>query len=401
MGAVQDSFNERNPNLKAPAAPLPAPDKTPAPAPVVAAPKSPIQSSFDDRNPTPSTTDVDLENLNPWDKPADVPWRNYIYAKGRKLSNALGSAAEDVGKVYADDATFGVGTAALAASQGQNTEDYRKEVEAARERVGASRYGIDAMAYLTSPLRWLGVGAKAEQAAQAGIDRVAPGLTTKVAKRIGDFVEGGTYAGAQSAGHGDDATTVAENAAGGGLFSAGFGGVAQEVAPWARAIRERIYGTPEGTPAQIAAAQPPGSPAEMDANQLNLWRSQSGYDMPPSQPDVRGYATRVYGDDPANWPAALRDLHEAAGEQGGPSTAKKVALQVGANAAAAGAQYVGLGFSPEVSAIVHPAVTAATDAVMPMLGRGFSSNPVQGALSDAYPALTGWRNAPDTPSWRY
>jgi hypothetical protein len=94
----------------------------------------------------------------------------------------------------------------------------------------------------------------------------------------------------------------------------------------------------------------------------------------------------------------LRDLHEAAGEQGGPSTAKKVVLQVGTNAIAAGGQYLGLGFSPEVSAIVHPAVTAATDAVMPMLGRSFSSNPVKGALSDAYPALTGWRNAPNTPT---
>ena len=396
MGAIQDSFDENNPASAASAAPVPAPKQPAAPAP---APNS-IQGSFDDKNPTPTATDTQLQDLNPWEKPPDVSWSDYAYAKARKMGSALGSASEDVGKVYADDMTFGLGAPAVAAAQGGSTADNRAEVEAARERVGASRYGIDAMAFLTNPFRVLGVGGKAEQVAQAGIDNVAPGLTTKVAKRIGDFVEGGSYTGAQSAGHGDDATTVAENAAGGGLFSAGFGGISQELAPWAKALRERIYGSPEGTPAQIAAAQPPGSPAEMDANQLNLWNSQSKFGMPPGQPEVRGYASKVYGDDPANWPAALRDIHEAAGEQGGPSTAKKVALQVGTNAVAAGGQYLGLGFSPEVSAIVHPAVTAATDAVMPMLGRSFSSDPVRGALSDAYPALTGWRNAPNTPSWR-
>jgi hypothetical protein len=407
MGAIQDSYDENNPT---PQGSSQTPVAAPVPAPSQSAAPNSIQGSFDNKNPTPTTTDTQLQDLNPWEKPADVSWTDYAYAKARKMGSALGNAGEDVGKVYADDATIGLGTSGLAASQGQNTADYRAEVQAARDRIGASQYGIDAMAFMTSPFRWLGAGAKAEQVAQASIDRVAPGLTAKVAKRIGDFVEGGTYTGAQSAGHGDDPTTVAENAAGGGLFSAGFGGISQEIAPWAKWVRGKVYGTPEGSPSEIAAGPPAGAPQttpaaamtrDMDANQLNLWNSQAKYGMPPSQPEVRGYASKVYGDDPAKWPAALRDLHEAAGEQGGPSTAKKVALQVGANAAAAGAQYVGLGFSPEVSAIVHPAVTAATDAVMPMLGRGFSADPFKGALSDAYPALTGWRNAPNTPSWRY
>ncbi len=401
--SIKDKYRERYGGPSAEPEPAPAPAPTPTPA---APTTNPVKQKYLDKNPTPTTTDVDLEDLNPWDKPDDVNWRDYVYAKGRKMGRALSDAAEDVGKVYSDSATFGAGTAALAAARGQSIDEYRKEVQAARERVGASQYGLDAMAYLTSPMRWAGTGAKAEQLAQAGIDKVAPGLTAKVAKRIGDFVEGSTYTGAQSAGHGEGPEATLENAGLGGLFSTGFGAVAQEAAPWAKWVRTKLSGTPEGTPAEIAAGPPPGSPArtvpqDLDANQLNLWRSQTGYDMPPSQADVRGYASKVYGDDPAQWPAALRDIHEAAGEQGGPSTAKKVGLQVGANIVAAGGQYLGVGLDPTVSAIVHPAVTAATDAVMPMLGRGFSANPVKGALSDAFPALTGWRNVPNTEGWRY
>jgi hypothetical protein len=396
MGAIQDSFDEKNPTSQSSA-------QTPtAPTPVQSSAPSSIQSSFDDKNPTSTTPDTQLQDLNPWEKPPDVSWSDYAYAKAHKLGAALGSAGEDVGKVYADDATYGLGTAGLAASRGQPTADYRAEVDAARQRVGASQYGIDAMAYLTSPLRWAGTGMKAEQLAQAGIDRVAPGLTAKVAKRIGDFVEGGTYTGAQSAGHGDDATTVAENAAGGGLFSAGFGGISQELAPWAKALRERIYGSPEGTPAEIASGPPPGAPPRtpeqaMDANQLNLWNSQSKFGMPPGQPEVRSYASKVYGEDPAQWPEALRDIHEAAGEEGGTSVAKRVTAQIATNSAAAAAQYYGLGVPPEWYPVVHPVVSAATEAIMPFTK---GAPPVTGALSDAYPALTGWRNVLNTPSWR-
>src|SRR5580704_8707761 len=162
--SIQDSFDEKNPTPP-PAAPTPAPSQSTAPTPAPTTTSSSIQSSFDDKNPTPTTTDTDLETMNPWDKPSDVPWRDYAYAQARHLGGAFGNAAEDVGKVYADDQTFGLGTAGLAAAQGQNTDDCRKEVQAARDRVGASQYSIDAMAFMTNPFRWLGAGAKAEQAA--------------------------------------------------------------------------------------------------------------------------------------------------------------------------------------------------------------------------------------------
>ena len=155
------------------------------------------------------------------------------------------------------------------------------------------------MAYLTGPLRWLGTGAATERAAQAGIDRVAPGLTTKVAQRIGDFVEGGTYAGAQSAGHGDDPTTVATNAAGGGLFSAGFGSISRELAPWAKALRrENLWlagrhagGDRCGTAARRTGANAGASHGRQSTRSLEF---SVKYGMPPSQPEVRGYASKVW-----------------------------------------------------------------------------------------------------------
>jgi hypothetical protein len=361
--------------------------------------------------PPPAPSDEDITSHNPWNLPPGVSQGDYWGAEGRKVGGVVGQAAADTGLIFGDDMTFG--TPGFVAPEG-----YRKSVDEARERAGGGKYGIDAMAFLANkPFQAARLGLGATKAAAAGVKAIAPQASKDavkaIARRVGNFIEGGAYTGAQSVGHGDDATTVGANTVlGGGLglvgdeaFSA-----AKDAGAWLRSKwggfqgKPFTGGTPEGTPQEIVAGAPPGAPPRtpegyMDANQLNLWRSQAAHDMPPSQDNVFSYAKGVYGPDPAQWPEALRDIHSAAGSEGGPSTAARIIGHSATQAGAATANYLGLGFSPEVAAIAHPALASATEMTLPYFGYGAA--PVKSAIANAYPALTGWRNAPNTPDWRY
>ena len=71
----------------------------------------------------------------------------------------------------------------------------------------AAKYGIDAMAFLANkPFQAARFGLRGGQAAAAAVEKLAPKASVdavkQVARRVGDFVEGGIYTGAQSKGHG-------------------------------------------------------------------------------------------------------------------------------------------------------------------------------------------------------
>ena len=362
--------------------------------------------------PTPAPSDEDItgsgwNSHNFWNLPPGVSQSDYWGAEGRKIGNELVSGVSNVAKTLGDDFTLGYGTDALANLRGADPQSYRDEVARAKGELRYGAPGLQAMTFLANPLRGLRAGAAAEKVAApiASTLPVAPETAAKIAKRVGDFVEGGTYAGASSFGHGErDPTQLAEDTAAGGLITSTLGAIGEYAAPAAKWLRGKVYGTPEGTPQEIAAGPPPGSPArtaaqDMDANQLNLWRSQSKLTSPPSQADVASYATKVYGEDPAQWPEALRDIHSAAGKEGGPNIAARIIGHGATQAGAATANYLGLGLSPEVAAITHPALASATEMALPALGYGAA--PVKSAIANAYPALTGWRPAMKTPDWRY
>ena len=410
MGKLQDDQDKLYP----PGSP-PPPGQTPAaadaapPAAADANSQNAVNPLIDQQNrlfPPPAPTDADITSNNPWNLPPGVSQGDYWGAEGRKVGGVVGQAAADTGLIFGDDMSFG--TPGLTGVGGVSPADYRAAVDAARERAGGGKYGIDAMAFLANkPFQAVRFGLRGGQAAAAAVEKIAPNLSAdavkQVARRVGDFVEGGVYTGAQSKGHGSDTETAATDALGGGLLSTALGGVFDAAKAAGPKIRNWVYGSPEGTPADIAAGPPPGSPArtmaqDMDANQLNLWRSQSKLTSPPSQADVGNYATKVYGEDPAKWPAALRDIHNAAGKEGAPSTAARIIGHTATQAGAATANYLGLGFSPEVAAITHPALASATEMALPALGYGAA--PVKAAIANAYPTLTGWRPTLNTPDWR-
>jgi hypothetical protein len=404
MGKLEDDQNKLYP----PGSP-PPPGQPPA-APTTDANAQnavdPLTAQQNQLFPPPQPSDEDVTSNNFWNLPPGVSQEDYWTAEGRKVGKVVGQAAADTGLIFGDDMSFGM----PGLFPGQTPADYRAAVEAARQRAGGGKYGIDAMAFLANkPFQAVRLGLRGGQAAAAAAERIAPNLSVdavkQVARRVGDFVEGGAYTGAQSKGHGADLETAATDALGGGLLSTTLGGAFSAAKAAGPRIRNWVYGTPEGTPQEIAAGPPPGAPPRtpeqaMDANQLNLWRSQSKLTSPPSQADVSNYATKVYGDDPAQWPEALRDIHKAAGKEGAPSVAARIIGHSAAQAGAATANYLGLGFSPEVAAIAHPALASVTEMALPALGYGGAVAPVKGALANAYPALTGWRNAPNTPDWR-
>jgi hypothetical protein len=385
-----------------------APVTTTTAAPTSPAPTDDAETTYRKLHPPPSPSDQEItsQGYAPRNLPPNVSQGDYWSAEGRKIGGELTRDAANVGTVFSDDVLFGIPgfTPGVGA-------DYRAKVEAARaDMPWAARTGVDTMAFLANkPFQALRLGLRGGQAAAAAARKIAPNLSPEalqqVARRVGDFVEGGSYVGGQSAGHGEDPDTVAADALGGGLFSTAFGGAFDAARATGPRVRSWFHGAPEGTPAEIAAGPPPGAPPytpeqAMDANQLNLWRSQSRLTSPPNQAEVGNYAERVYGPDPANWPEALRDIHSAAGKEGGPSTAARIIGHSATQAGAAATNYLGLGFSPELAAFAHPALMSATEMALPALGYGGAVAPVRGALSDAFPALTGWRNAPNTPDWR-
>jgi hypothetical protein len=409
MGKLEDDQNKLYP----PGSP-PPPGQTPA-APTPDA-QNAVDPLIDQQNrlfPPPAPSDADIigsgwQSHNFWNLPPGVSQGDYWQAEGRKIAGELGSGVSNVAKTLGDDLTLGYGTDALANLRGADPQSYRDEVTRAKSELRYGAPGLEAMSFLASPFRALRAGSAAEKlvAPVASKLPVAPETAATIAKRVGDFVEGGTYAGASSYGHGErDPTQLATDTAAGGILTTGLGAVSDYAAPAAKWLRSKVYGTPEGTPQEIAAGPPPGAlprtPEQyQDANQLNLWRSQAAHDMAPSQSDVGSYAKSVYGDDPAQWPEALRDIHKAAGKEGAPSLAARIIGHSATQAGTATAQYLGLGLSPEVAAVLHPAAIMATEKVLPAV-TGYGSAPVKGALSNAYPALTGWRPEMTTPDWRY
>ena len=409
MGKLQDDQNALYP----PGSPAP-PGQTPAAPTPDANAQNAGDSLVDQQNrlhPPPPPSDEDIlgsdkwNQHNFWNLPPGVSQGDYWGAEGRKIGSVAGQSAADTALIYGDDMSFG--TPGFTGVPGQSPEDYRAAVQAARDRAGAGKYGIDAMAFLMNkPFQALRLGLGGAKLVGTGIKAVAPTAATDtvkaIARRVGNFVEGGTYTGAQSAGHGNDAGTVAMDTAAGGVLSTvldeGYN-AAKNAGPW---LRSKIYGTPEGTPADIAAGPPPGSPPrtaeqDLDTQQMNLWRSRTQHDMPPSQGDVGDYATQVYGADPAKWPAALRQLRTNVG--GGNNPWLNAAAHFGTQAGSATAQYLGLGVNPEIIAATAPVTKAATDFVLPKLRLG--ANSAQTGLTNAYPALTGWRPEMTPPNWRY
>ena len=295
MGKLQDDQNKLYP----PGSP-PPPGQTPAAdAPPTPDAHNAVHPLIDQQNKLfpPFTPDRcgHHEQQSLESRQRESPQGDYWGAEGRKVGGVVGQAAADTGLIFGDDMSFG--TPGLTGVGGQSPADYRAAVEAARQRAGGGKYGIDAMAFLANkPFQAFRLGLGGAKLAAAGVKAVAPTAATDtvkaIARRVGSFVEGGAYTGGQSAGHGDDPTTVAENAGAGGLISAGLDegfNAAKSGGAW---LRNKIYGTPEGSPADIAAGPPPGAPPrtaaqDMDANQLNLWRSQSNLTNPPSQAGCR------------------------------------------------------------------------------------------------------------------
>ena len=378
----------------------------------------PLTERLKRRNPAPTPSDEDItsQGYAPWNLPPNVSQGDYWGAEGRKIGGELRHAAANVGTIFADDMGFGL--PGFVPGVGP---DYRARVDAARsDTPWAARTGVDAMAFLANkPFQAARFGLRGGQMAARAVEKLAPQASKDavkaIARRVGNFVEGGAYTGAQSAGHGDDATTVGANTVlGGGLglvgdeaFSA-----AKDAGAWLRSKwggfqgKPFTPGTPEGTPTEIAAGPPPGSPARtpeqaMDANQMNLWRSQSKLTNPPNQENVASYARKVYGEDPAQWPEALRDIHSKAGQEGGTSTTARILGNAATQAGVATANYLGLGLSPEIATALHVAgAPLATEAILPRLPFTGASSPTPGAITNAFPALTGWRPNLETPDWR-
>ena len=405
MGKLEDDQNKLYP----PGSPAP-PGQTPAPD---ANSQNAVDPLIDQQNklfPPPAPTDADItgsgwNSNNFWNLPPGVSQSDYWGAEGRKIGNELGSGVLNVGKTLGDDLTLGYGTDALANLRGADPQSYRDEVARAKGELRWGATGLQAMSFLANPLRPLRAGAAAESAVAPIASKlpVAPETAAKIAKRIGDFVEGGTYAGASSFGHGErDPTQLAEDTTAGGLLTTGLGAISDYAAPAAKWLRTKIYGAPEGTPSEIAAGPPPGVPPrtveqDLDTQQMNLWRSQTKYGMPPEPSAVGDYATKVYGNDPAQWPAALRQLRKDVG--GGNNPWLNAGAHAATQAGSATAQYLGLGVSPEVIAATAPVTKAVTDLALPGLRLG--ANSAARGLSNAFPALTGWRPTMTTPDWRY
>lgn len=399
MGAIQDSFDERNPNLKA--APV-APDTAPAPPPVVAGPpKSSIQSSFDDKNPVPTTSDVDLENLNPWDKPADIPWRNYIYAKAHKMGAELGSAGSNVARAYTDDYTMGTSDIARAESTGEPLEKVRADTEAAKAQLGASRYGISAIAAMTpNPVGWLAKGSRIANAIEQPIVNVVGPLGKKVASGVGRFFEGGAYTAAQDAGHGQTENIVPD-AIGGGLFTAGLGSAGDYIPAASKWARERWTGAPEAAPADITAAQTDPVKAQ-NAAKLQEWQSNNSYGKAPSQSEVSAHATSLYGTDMAKWPPSMRELYQAAGD-GNRTLINRALTFAGSQATAGvvtgGSYFMGAPLDPLTTAAIHGVAGYVGDTLAPKINQMTGGPPTVGrAILNAYPALTGMSPTPSAPN---
>ena len=124
----------------------------------------------------------------------------------------------------------------------------------------------------------------------------------------------------------------------------------------------------------------------MDAQQMNLWRSQSKLTSPPSQGDV----TQLRD---GKFTAKIRRIgrrrcvrfNSAAGKEGGPNLAARIIGHGATQAGAATANYLGLGLSPEVAAIAHPALASATEMALPdawlwcRAGKGRASQRLSGA----------------------
>jgi hypothetical protein len=397
---LQESFDRKNPPRSDEAvSPAPSQNLTPSSS------TNPVQQSFDTKNPTPAVSDVDLGKINPWEKPSGVPWTDYIYAQAHNMGRELGSAASNVARAYTDDYTMGTSDIARAAQSGEPLKKVRADTEAAKQDLGASRYGISAMAALTpNPVGWVAKGARIANAIEKPIAGVVGPLGKRIASGIGRFVEGGAYTGAQDVGHGQT-DNLTRDMLGGGLFTAGLGMAGDEIPAVGQWARQRWSGTPEATPGNIANAPfsgPGGPAAAQNAAQFKTWLSNTERGKPPTQAEVSAHATALYGPDLASWPQEMQTLYKAAGS-GGKGVLANI-LSYGGSQAAAGAAnaatYALTGtVDPGIATALHAGAGFIGDAISPMVKSAVGAAPsTSHAILDAYPALTGYRVAPSAPS---
>ena len=397
MGAIQDSFDERNPPARA----TPSSDQ----APVQAAPNSnpsTIQEKFNERNPAPKVPDTTLQNLNPWDKPSDVSWSDYLYAKAHKVAGALGTAGSEVARAYTDDYTMGGADIARAQATGEPLEKVRADTEAAKADIGASRYGISAIAALTpNPVGWLAKGARIANAIEQPVAKVVGPLASRIiSKATGGAIESGAYTAGQDVGHGKTADLPLD-VTGSSLMGAGLSPLGDAIPAASKWARERWYGTPEASPSEITnattASNAPGSSTQAaNADQLEQWRNNIRVlGKYPSQSEIEAHANNTYGT-PDQWPDEMKTLYKAAGGQDNTLVSRAISVagsQIPAGIVTGGSYLLGAPLDPVTTAAIHGVSGYVGNQLAPMFRGPTTSN----AILDAYPALTGMRVSPDAP----
>ena len=405
MGKIQDEFNERNPPLKTTpnSDQAPTPNSDQAPTPVQASPNpGSIQGKFNDRNPTPKVPDTELQNLNPWEKPSEASWQDYLYAKAHKMAGALGTAGSEVARAYTDDYTMGGADVVRAQETGEPLEKVRADTEAAKADIGASRYGVAAMAALTpNPVGWLAKGARIANAIEQPVAKVVGPLASKIiSKATGGAVESGAYTAAQDVGHGKTAD-LPMDVTGSSLLGAGLSPLSEAIPAAGKWARERWYGTPEASPSEITtattASNAPGSSTQAaNADQLEQWRNNiRALGKYPSQSEIETHANSLYGT-PDQWPSEMKTIYKAAGGEDKTLVSRAISVagsQIPASLVTGGSYLMGAPLDPVTTAAIHGVSGYVGNQLAPM----FRGPTTSSAILDAYPALTGMRVAPNAP----
>ena len=401
---MADKSIQRSFDLKNPAPPTPDLNAEPAPsqlAPSNADPNS-IQGTFDAKNPTPAVPDTDLENLNPWEKPAGTSWTDYLYAKARKMGGALETAGSEVGRAYTDDYTMGTADIARSQETGEPLEKVRADTEAAKADIGASRYSVAAAAALTpNPVGWAAKAGRVVNAIEQPIAKVVGPLASRIVSRAtGGAIESGAYTAGQDVGHGKTAD-LPMDVTGSSLIGAGLSPLGDAIPAASKWARERWYGTPEASPSEITnattASNAPGSSTQAaNADQLGQWQNNiRALGKYPSQSEIETHANSLYGA-PDQWPAEMKTLYKAAGGEDKTLVSRALSVagsQIPAGMVTGGSYLLGAPMDPASAAAVHGVAGYVGDQLAPM----FSGPTTSRAILDAYPALTGMRVAPNAP----
>lgn len=402
----QAVWDRKHPKTATTPVQTPTPSQNTAPTPTIVDHSDP-QTVWDAKHPKTAVPDTDLENMNPWEKPAATPWSDYAYAKAHKLGGALESAGSDWTRAFMDDYAYGTPDIARAAQTGQPIEQVRAETEAAKARLGASRYPVAiAAAVAPNPVGWLAKGSRIANAIEQPIAKVVGPLASKIiSKATSGAVESGAYTAAQDIGHGKTAD-LPMDVTGSSLFGAGLSPLGDAIPAASKWARERWSGTPEASPSEITSAttasNAPGSSAQAaNADQFEQWRNNiRALGKYPSQSEIETHANSLYKT-PDQWPAEMKTLYKAAGGQDKTLVSRALSIagsQIPAGMVTGGSYLLGAPLDPAAIAAIHGVAGYVGDQVAPQLNTAFGGSPTTSrAILDAYPALTGMRVAPNAP----